>query len=55
MKKTKLTRKDIERTIPPMDKESAIEQAEKYAAEYKRSEKEFDEMMEKLKELYKEE
>ena len=55
MRKTKLTRKDIERAIPPMDKESAIEQAEKYAAEYKRSEKEFDEMMGKLKELYKEE
>ena len=55
MRKTKLTRKDIERAIPPMDKESAIEQAEKYAAEYKRSEKESDEMMGKLKELYKEE
>lgn len=55
MRKTKLTRKDIERAIPPMDKESTIEQAERYAAEYKKSEKEFDEMMEKLKELYKEE
>lgn len=55
MGKTKLTRKDIERAIPPTDRKGAIKQAERYAAEYKRSEKEFDEMMKKLKELYKEE
>lgn len=54
MGKTKSTGKDIECAIPPINRKGAIEQAERYAAEYKRSEKEFDEMMKKLKELYKE-
>ena len=55
MAKVKLTKNDIERIRPPMDKEDAIEQTEKYVTEYEKSKKELDEILEKLKELYMEE
>ena len=54
MAKVKLTKKDIERVIPPMYKEGAIEQTEKYVSEYEKSKKELEEILEKLKELYNE-
>lgn len=52
--RVKLTKKDIERVIPPMDKEGAIEQTEKYVSEYEKSKKELEDILEKLKELYNE-
>lgn len=54
MAKIKLTKKDIERVIPPMDKEQAIAQTEKYVLEYEKSKKELEEMLEKLKSMYSE-
>lgn len=55
MAKVKVTKKDIDRIIPPMDKEGAIEQTEKYVTEYEKSKKQLDEIIEKLRELYNEE
>lgn len=52
MAKIKLTKKDIERVLPPMEKEQAIKQTEKYVAEYEKSKKELEEMLEKLKSMY---
>ena len=54
MTSVKLTKKDIERVLPPMDKERAIEQTEKYVSEYEKSKKELEEILKKLKELYNE-
>ena len=55
MAKIKLTKKDIERVLPTMDKEQAIKKTEKYVAEYEKSKKELEEMLGKLKSMYNQE
>ena len=48
----KLTKRDIDKIIPPMDKEDAIEQTERYATEFENCKIQFEETMKKLRELY---
>lgn len=51
MAKIKLTRNDIEKAIPPLEKNEAIKQSERYEEEYHMSKKELDEIIERLKKL----
>lgn len=45
----KLTKNDIEKILPSLGKEEAIEQTERYREEYENSKKEFEEFMKKIK------
>lgn len=49
--KSKLTKSDMDRIIPPKKKDEAIEQSERYEREYELSKKELDDMIKKLDEL----
>lgn len=49
--KSKLTKSDMDRIIPPKKKAEAIEQSERYEREYELSKKELDDMIKKLDEL----
>ncbi len=51
MAKNKLTRSDIDKAIPPREKDEAIRQSERYEMEYNISKKELDEILEKLEQL----
>lgn len=53
MAKTKLTKKDIDKAIPPRKKDEAIKQSERYEKEYNLSKKELEEILEKFEELMK--
>ncbi len=48
----KLTKNEIEKIIPPKQKDDAIEQTKRYEEEYKISKKELEELLEKLSKLY---
>ena len=51
MAKNKLTRSDIDKAIPPREKDKAIRQSERYEMEYNISKKELDGILEKLEQL----
>lgn len=51
----KLTKNDIERVLPTLEKDKAIEQTERYMAEYENSKKEFEELMRRMREILNEE
>lgn len=52
--KIKLTKSDIEKVIPPKDKNEAIEQSERYEKEYEISKKELEDILENLGQLMEE-
>ena len=49
--KSKLTKRDMDRIIPPKKKDEAIEQSERYEREYELGKEELDDMIKKLDEL----
>lgn len=51
MMASKLTKNDIERVLPILDKQEAIEQTERFVAEYENSKKEFEEIIEKIDQM----
>ena len=53
MEKIKLTKKDIEKVIPPKGKDEAIEQSERYEREYEASKKKLDDILKRLDEILK--
>ena len=50
----KLTKNDIEKILPPLGKDEAIKQTERYEEEYENSKKEFEEFMKKIRETLEE-
>ena len=52
---TKLTKNDIESVLPPLEKKEAIEQTERFREEYENSKKQFEELLEKMSQMIKEE
>lgn len=53
MQRNKLTKKDIDRVLPPKEKEEAIEQSERYEKEYETSKRKLDEILQQLEEMMK--
>lgn len=51
MEKIKLTKKDIDRIIPPKNKKDAIEESERFEQEYEKNKKDLEEILEALKKL----
>ena len=51
--KIKLTRNDIEKVLPPQEREEAIKQSERYEKEYEISKKRLDELLSELEKLMK--
>lgn len=52
---TKLTKNDIESVLPPLEKKEAIEQTERFREEYEKSKKQFEELLEKMSQMLKDE
>ena len=52
---TKLTKNDIESVLPPLEKKEAIEQTERFREEYENSKKQFEELLEKMSQMIKDE
>mgnify|MGYP001050407646 CR=1 FL=1 len=52
MANSKLSKKDIEKVMPPKDREDAIKQTEKYVTEFENSKREFEELIKKLSRVY---
>lgn len=48
---TKLTKNDIDKIIPKLEKEEAIEQDKKFKKEFEESQKQFEEFMKKMSEM----
>lgn len=49
--KSKLTKNDIDKVMPPKHKEGAIEQSERYEKEYEISKKELDDILKKMEKM----
>lgn len=51
MGKTKLTKKDIDRIIPPKDKKDAIKESERFEQEYEKNKKDLEKILEALNKM----
>lgn len=51
--KSKVSKSDVDRIIPPKKKREAIEQSERYEKEYEDSKRELDEILKRLEEILK--
>ena len=47
----KLTKNDIDKIIPQLEKEAAIEQDKKFKKEFEESQKQFEEIIQKMSEI----
>lgn len=51
MEKIKLTKRDIDKVIPPLGKNEAIKQSERYEKEYEESKRQLEELLKELEVL----